>query len=117
MNRWAGIFVVTLSLLTGVPLHAQTDLTASHPMMDAAAIGNADVVEYWLKRGVRVELRDEEGRTVLIFGAFNGSIEIVNLALSLNALVDRKDKGGNSALIWASSQGQLEVVELSLIHI
>ena len=107
MKRLIAIAAIYASLLAAVPVGAQTDVTAAHPMIDAAAIGNSDVVEYWLKRGVRVDYADPDGRTALIFGAFNGSMEIVELTLSLGALVNRTDKGGSSAIIWAASQGHL----------
>ena len=109
--KWFRRLFAALLLVATSPAIAQTDLTAGNALIDAAAIGNADVVENLLRRGARVDASDERGRTPLIFGAFNGSVRIVDLTLSLGAKVDRQDRGGNSALIWAANRGHLEVVE------
>ena len=112
MPCWRILFVIAVVCIFGsAPGFAQTDVTQTHPMIDAAAIGNADVVSSWLQRGTRVDSSDDEGRTALIYGAFTGSIDVVELTLEYGALIDRQDKHGNSALVWAANQGEFEIVE------
>ena len=111
LNRLVRIAGLLALVFSAQPALAQSDLTSSNQMIDAAAIGNADVVEYWLKRGAQVDTRDDDGRTILIYGAFVGSLDIVSLALESRAAIDRQDKGGFSALSWAADQGHYEVVQ------
>ncbi|MBT5108668.1 MAG: hypothetical protein HOM25_08300, partial [Rhodospirillaceae bacterium] len=53
--------VFFLALAETPTVRAQTSLLAGHPLIDGAAIGDADVVEYWLKRGMRPDIADEDG--------------------------------------------------------
>ena len=75
---------------------------------------DADVVEYWLKRGTQPDISDDENRTPLIYGALAGSLGIVAMLLERGARLDLKDKFGLTALAAAAAEGEISVVAILL---
>jgi hypothetical protein len=68
-----------------------------------------------LDAGARVNLRDEDGRTALMFAAGYGRLEIVELLLRAGAKVNAQSKSGATALMEAAREGATETVRALLL--
>ncbi|KAG6951894.1 hypothetical protein JG688_00013530 [Phytophthora aleatoria] len=79
--------------------------------MRASEMGNADVVDILLKRGVAVDTLDSSGVTALIQASERGNTDVVNCLLRSGAVVDLVDEQGNTALISAARKGHYSIVE------
>ena len=73
------------------------------------------VINYFLKKsGTDVNVRDEEGTTILMLAVQHKRRVIVQLLLDKGADVHAKNNYGNTALMWASEKGHAEIVSLLL---
>jgi len=70
---------------------------------EAALKGQVTDVAAHLKRGVKTDTLDQEGRTPLIYAAFNGNTEIMSILIRNGADVNIADNYGRTALMMASS--------------
>jgi ankyrin repeat protein len=72
-------------------------------LIDPANRGELKVVEDLLKQGADVNQADQDGRTPLMYAAYNGHTETVKLLLEHKAFVDVTDVNGRTALMFAAS--------------
>ena len=84
------------------------------PIIEAAKIGNIEVVKLQLKEHVNVNIQDEDGVTALMLASLNGHTQVVELLLKENADVNIQKENGRTALMLASLNGHTKVVELLL---
>ena len=84
------------------------------PIIDAAKIGNIEVVKLLLTKNVDVNIQNEEGQTTLMEASQNGHTQIVELLLKKNADVNIQNKKGVTALMLASQNGHAQVIKLLL---
>lgn len=70
----------------------------------ATATGQVEVVEFLLKKGADVNLKDDFGATVLHLAAFNNDRPILELLINAGADLSAEDKEGSSALHYAAAQ-------------
>jgi uncharacterized protein len=82
----------------------------------AALEGNLNRVSEMLQEGFDVNNTDQDGRTALMYAAFNGFTEIVKILLEKKAMVDMRDQGGKTALMFAASGPFPETLKLLLDH-
>ncbi len=80
----------------------------------AAARGDARMVEKFLSEGVDTDAFDEDGRTSLQLAAFDGHSDVVGLLLARGAAVDHRDGFGRTALMYASTGPHAATVQLLL---
>ena len=83
-------------------------------MTIAAFNGKKDVVEYFLKKGVNVDAKDQDGNTALIKASINNQLEIVKYLIKNGADVNIKNNDAITALMVAAYSGHLDVVNLLL---
>jgi len=83
-------------------------------LLNAAASGQADVVEALLERGANIEAKNNLGATPLIFAAVQGHSRVVKLLLGRGADVNAKTATGITPLIGAASAADADVVQLLL---
>jgi uncharacterized protein len=84
-------------------------------LMLASFNGHIDIINMLLKAGAKVDLRDESGRTALMYASTGPFPKAVELLLENGAdpnLVDDVEKF--SPLMFAAAEGQLEVVKILL---
>ncbi|WP_375316768.1 ankyrin repeat domain-containing protein [Wolbachia endosymbiont (group A) of Opomyza germinationis] len=77
----------------------------------AAFNGYSDVVEYLIKKGAKVNLKDRNGYTPLHWAASNDHLKIVEYLIKKGAKVNLKDRNGYTPLHWAASNDNLKIVE------
>lgn len=113
-------FILSLCLLVtfGGNLSAM-DLPELNPVLDAAMInaariGDFEILEYWLTEGVQVDAKDEHGCTALMEAAANGHGTICKLLLKHKAQINTKNNGGWTALISAAICNYDKICELLL---
>ena len=84
----------------------------SDPIHDAARLGNLELVQAELGKGVDINFKDSEyGGTPLHFAAYGGALNVVKFLLANEAEVDVGNNQGWTALFYASDEGHLHVVE------
>ncbi len=93
------------------------------PLIAAAFKGNDRIFEMLLARGAKVDVRDETGKSAMVYAAARGFDDIVKRLL--DAGVDARERYGNdlTALMWAcghdegvGSSAVGRVVDLLLAH-
>jgi hypothetical protein len=86
-------------------LLAPLTLPAADPgkqLLDAAAQGHVNIVQDLLAKGVRVEIKDKNGRTPLMLAAQRGHVEVVRLLLSKGAEPWARDSTGATPWVLAT---------------
>lgn len=89
---------------------------AGDSFFEAALSGAEEEVLKQLGEGTDINLRDGDGRTVLMYASFNGHAGLIKELLDRGAWVDIRDVNGRTALMLASSGPFPEAVRLLLEH-
>ena len=77
-----------------------------------AAQGHIGQLNSLIDDGVKIDFRDDEGRTALMHAAEFGRLEAVKLLLKRGAKANLRDNDGVTALMRASNNGHLGVARL-----
>jgi ankyrin repeat protein len=91
--------------------------TGLHLVVSLGLLHLSKEVLFWVEseKMTSVDVKDDDGRTPLMWAARNGNKHTVKLLLSTGKVdVDAKDNNGKTALIAGASAGQKETVELLL---
>ena len=92
---------------------ADISLGSQQDALEIAKLMNSEtkLIEVFIDaKGVDAIVRD--GRTVLIYAAWNGSTEVVKLLIDNGADLNHKNNFGGTALIYAAYKGDTELVKL-----
>jgi len=91
-------------------IQAQIDL--DNQLINIVKDNKAGDVAKVLAQGARVNAKDKEGNTALIYAAENGHVAVAQLLIDKGAKVDAKGKRGETALMWATFSNRLETAKL-----
>lgn len=80
----------------------------------AALNGNKQEVLRLLEEGADIDMKDPDGRTVLMYSSYNGHTEIARECLNRGAKVNMRDNYGRTSLMFAASGPFPETVKLLL---
>ena len=80
----------------------------------AAAHGYMDAVNAWVKRGVNVNAKDENGSTSLFYAASGGQIDVARFLLAQGADMAARDDLGFTPLIMAVLSNKPEIAKFLL---
>lgn len=80
--------------------------------IDAARLGDTDMLMQFLDAGMAVDAQDSRGYTALIVAAYNGVLPATALLLERGANPDMQDAKGATALSGVAFKGHLAVAEL-----
>ena len=69
-----------------------------------------------IKKGLMVDVQDEQGKTALMMAAANGHEEIVEVLLTKKPNLLLQNKSGNTALHWAAYMGRKKITQILLTH-
>jgi len=116
-THWSDLDTVRLLLAAGANPKVTNRFGAS-PLSEAAALGNAALVEALLNAGADAKsLTTIDGETVLMTAARAGNAATVKLLLERGAEVNVKETyKGQTALMWAAAERHTDVVKLLLDH-
>jgi ankyrin repeat protein len=110
------IVALALPLLSSVyaeePTAPKPPVISQQEVVEAALYGKVAVVEKALAQGYKVDARDLQKRTLLMYAAFNGQTNVVQKLILAGADVNAVDKTGSTALMFASSGKNASTVKL-----
>ncbi|HEX4133749.1 MAG TPA: ankyrin repeat domain-containing protein [Bryobacteraceae bacterium] len=115
--HWNDADAVNILIAAGAGAKAANRYGAT-PLSEAAALGNANIMEALLKAGADPNSRDTaDGETVLMVTARSGNADAVRALLDHKADVNATETyRGQTALMWAAAERHPEVVRLLLQH-
>lgn len=83
------------------------------PLISAAAAGQDEAVAYLIQKGADVTVKDDLGKTALLYAIGYDKPKLINNLISLNnAAVNLPDNAGNTPLIYATQKGLFNNVKL-----
>jgi ankyrin repeat protein len=78
--------------------------------------GDRELVASFIKAGIDINAKEEDGRTALLIAAEKGDAAMAALLADSGADVNARDVDGYTALMYAAYKGNLEIAELLLSH-
>lgn len=119
-------FLVILILYTPVIAQVQDSIISSwkdknidelnEKLLDAAFLGNDDIVLTLLEAGADPNTSMRNGITPLMFAADNGFLKTVKILVLNGADVNKKPENQVSALVCAASKNNMDIVEILIRH-
>lgn len=88
--------------------------TSLPPLILAVKEHDIDKINELLSQSADINLRDNEGRSALLWAAIQGYTDTVNLLISKGAAVNAINNYDDSPLMWAAIMGHSDVVKLLL---
>ena len=70
-----------------------------------------DILQFFLDRGINIDIKNKFGDTALIKASANGRKESVCMLLERNANPNPQDKNGWTALMWSCRFGYKDIVQ------
>ena len=80
--------------------------------LNEAGVGNKERIELFIKAGMNVNAKDNDGNTALMRASADDNFEVVTLLIEKGADVNANDNDGYTVLMFASSKGNLELATL-----
>ncbi len=87
---------------------------ADQSLRDASLEGQFDLMVAAVDDGAQIDAQDADGRTALMYAAFNGHTDCVRWLLERGAVVGARENLGRTALMFASTGPFPETVKLLL---
>ena len=85
-------------------------------LIQAVESGDFMAVTMAIASGEDVNQLDENGRSALMYAAFNGLVEIIVILISSDADVNQLSGAGTNPLDYACKNGQMEAAKLLIGH-
>ncbi|HEX2521529.1 MAG TPA: ankyrin repeat domain-containing protein [Terriglobia bacterium] len=105
------LFLITLLGCSGTTKQMADD---NEKALLVAARNDSETVRRLLKQGVKVDVRDEHGRTPLLLAVHHNQVEAARLVIEAGADVNAQDRMQDSPLLFAGAEGRLEILRLIL---
>ncbi len=106
----AALFLFACDAMT----NAHAEGGPAKALLEAAANGDAAAVERSLAAGVKVDIRDEAGRTPLLLATHGNHVEAARLLIASGADVNARDDIQDSAYLYAGAHGRTEILTMTL---
>ena len=84
----------------------------SQQLIDATKEGDKEALNTLLVKGADLNIKDNEGKTALIWAVEKENLEIVQILVGNKADLNIQDDSGRTALIWAVKKENLEIVQI-----
>ncbi len=105
------LFLITLLGCSGTTKQMADD---NEKALLVAARNDSETVRRLLKQGVKVDVRDDHGRTPLLLAVHHNQVEAARLLIEAGADVNAQDRMQDSPLLFAGAEGRLEILRLIL---
>gem|GEM_PF-2811400 len=89
-----------------------TDEATDIDIVDAAGMGNVEVIKKHIANGVDVNYDKGDGYTPLLMASMYGKTDAVKYLIEAGADVNLVNKDGSSAILAASQYGKLDIVKM-----
>lgn len=88
------------------------DLEYKYPILNAAAAGSKNILEYLIQKGANVNVQNENGYTALMNAASHGYIDNIKVLLKYKADASLKNKEGHTALDMAKEKKNKDIIKI-----
>ena len=95
-------------------INSESSAKSNDAFLELCKSGNAAKIEEAINSGANVDARTDDGKTALIWAAWNGYSESAEILLRYGADVNARDNQGRTALIWAVWNGHSKAAEVLL---
>ena len=114
---WHGHHALVVAILDqGCDVNLVNTKTHLAALAYACKQGRIEMVDLLLKRGAKIEMKTEEGKTALMWAAEQGHVPVVELLLDHadKVIIDDPDNEGRTALFWAVLSRRMNTAQLLL---
>ena len=105
--------IASLLLSAGADVNAVSGSLGCVPLVDAARVGDLDMVQLLVKHAAKVNGKDSKGATALFWAAANDHVDVARYLIKHGAEVNVSAAGddGDSALMMATIRGNTGMVQ------
>ncbi len=75
-------------------------------------VGNTEIIELFIKAGIDINAKNENGDTALMIALLRDNLEIARMLTEQGADVNAQDKDGYTALMFASFNGYHDIAKI-----
>jgi ankyrin repeat protein len=83
-------------------------------LLAAAAQGDVAAIRSALAAGVKVDIRDADGRTPLMIATHGNKVEVARALITAGADVNAKDGVADTPYLYAGAEGRTEILKMTL---
>ena len=94
----------------------EEDIALVDSMIKASQEGDLEKIKHLFKKGVRLDIADDYGMTVLMYASECDYFDIVRFLQEHGADINQVDNEGWTALMYASQRGNLDVIRFLQEH-
>ncbi len=113
INKTIKTIIQTL-INAGVNIGTYKYETSETPLHWASSVGNIEIVNFLIKKGVDVDIKNNRGATALHLAIINGHLDVVKKLIELRARINITDSQGKTPLQLAVSCEACDIVEYLL---
>ena len=95
-------------------INSESSAKSNDAFLELCKSGNSAKIEEAINNGANVDAKTDDGKTALIWAAWNGYSESAEILLRYGADVNARDNQGRTALIWAVWNGHSKAAEVLL---
>jgi ankyrin repeat protein len=106
--------VLGAAFFIGGAVCAHAEGGPARALLEAAATGNVAAIEKALAAGVKVDVRDDAGRTPLLLATHANRIEAARVLIAAGADVNARDDIQDSPYLYAGAEGRNEILRMTL---
>ena len=105
--------IIKLLIENGADIEQELDFSGGTeaPVLTAAGCSSKNILEYFLKKGAKVNYQNNKGNSPLMRAAYAGRIDNLKILLSYKADKQLKDSNGHTAMDLAKEKKQKEIVD------
>lgn len=105
--------IIKLLIENGADIEQELDFSegTEAPVLTAAGCSSKNILEYFLKKGAKVNYQNNKGNSPLMRAAYAGRIDNLKILLSYKADKQLKDINGHTAMDLAKEKKQKEIVD------
>jgi ankyrin repeat protein len=107
-------FLLAVCIMAAPEASAQSQAERERDLIIAAERGELVVVRRLIQQGVRVNARDQRGRTALMAATQRNRVEVARFLIQEGADVNAKDFIQDTPYLYAAAEGRIEILKMAL---